>query len=299
MRNIRLTLAYDGTNYVGWQVQPNGTSVQSTVEEAVRKLTGASARLTVAGRTDSGVHALGQVANFPTESSIPCERIRAGLQNFLPDDIVVREAIDVDSSFHATYSAKSKRYRYVIFNSRMSNPFVRRYAWQYSSELDALAMHQAAQVLLGTHDFRCFESHFPNKKTSVRTITETSVTRQAGWPIWHQADSIDSSETTEIAATDAAVAEIAPRTDKLATPPDSAPFVVIEVVADGFLYNMVRAIVGTLLEVGRGKWTGDDVRQIIENQDRSQAGVTVPLHGLYLVHVEYSDQEPVPNSAPE
>jgi tRNA pseudouridine38-40 synthase len=261
MRNIRLTLAYDGSNYVGWQIQPNGSSIQSTVREAIKSLTGETANLIAAGRTDAGVHALGQVANFKTNCAIPLERIHAGLQNFLPDDIVVRQVDEVAEDFHATYSAKNKRYRYIIQNSRIPDPFLRRYAWRYSARLDSGLMYEAAQRLLGTHDFRSFESEFPNKATSVRTVQEAVVRRSNRWQLWSR-------------------------------PVDEAPanegeFIWFDIVADGFLYNMVRAIVGTLVKVGQQKWTPDDMTRIIENQSRAQAGETAPPQGLYLVHVDY------------
>ena len=266
MRNIRLTLAYDGTHYVGWQIQPNAPSIQAAVKSAIEELTGDTATVHAAGRTDSGVHALGQVANFRTESSIPCENIRTGLQRFLPDDIVVRDVSEVDLSFHATYSAKQKRYRYVILNSRIVLPFLRNYVTQHHRELDAARMQQAADRLIGTHDFRCFESQFPNKANSVRTVMEATVERCSLWPVWSEL--IRQHQETEL---------INCRGD----------FIRFDIVADGFLYNMVRAIVGTLLKVGEGTWTPDDVRRIIDQQDRSEAGETAPPQGLYLVHVDY------------
>lgn len=264
MRNIRLTLAYDGTNYFGWQIQPNGQSIQSTLRDAVTKLTGEVPTILAAGRTDAGVHALGQVANFRTNSTIPSEKMRAGLQNFLPHDIVVRDVADVDVNFHATYSAKQKRYRYIIHNSRVNDPFLRHYAWRVGFELDTQRMNDAAQMLLGTHDFRCFESEFPNKATSVRTVFEAVVGSSSRWQLWSRPCDV--------------------------RPFGDGPFVSFDIVADGFLYNMVRAIVGTLVKVGRKKWTPDDVKRIIENQDRSQAGETAPPQGLYLVEVDYQEQ---------
>jgi tRNA pseudouridine38-40 synthase len=265
MRNICLTLAYDGTDYVGWQIQPNGVSVQSVVETAIQKLTGEKVRLMAAGRTDSGVHALGQVAAFPTNSDISCKKIKDGLIHFLPEDVTVRDVKEVAAKFHPTYSAKQKRYRYVIYNSRDPEPFLRKYVWHFWQELDVAAMHEAGQVLLGKHDFRCFESHFPNKATSVRTIKELTVGRFSGWPIWNQFGALSNE----------------------AQPDANGKFICLDIVADGFLYNMVRAITGTLLKVGQGRWSKEHVKNIVKQQDRSQAGETAPPQGLYLVKVDY------------
>lgn len=262
MRNIRLTLAYDGTRYVGWQMQPNGVSVQSVVEAALREFSGCEASLISAGRTDAGVHALGQVANFHTESPIPCRGFVAGLQPFLPNDILVRSADEVPLDFHATYSAKRKRYRYVILNARPAHPFLGRYAHEFHAPLDERAMHEAAQVLVGTHDFCSFETQHPNTATSVRTVFEASVDRFGGWPAWN---------TT-------AVGEDSPTTGE---------FVWFDIVADGFLYNMVRTIAGTLIRVGEHKWNAGDLRRILESRNRRNAGPTAPACGLYLVNVEY------------
>jgi len=273
MRNIRLTIAYDGTNYCGWQVQPNGTSIQTVVEAAIQKLTFESVNVLASGRTDSGVHALGQVAHFHTNSPIRCEKLRSGLQRFLPDDIVIRRAEEVPAEFHARYHAVRKRYRYVIHNSRVTIPFLQRYVFTIGKPLDAAAMHAAAQALVGTHDFRSFESHFPNRSSSVRTVMELEVTRHVGWDLW------------------------SPRPG---APADDGDFICIDIMADGFLYNMVRSITGTLLKVGYGNWPVDKVREILENQTRDHAGATAPPHGLYLVHVDYdgADADPHPTNAP-
>jgi tRNA pseudouridine38-40 synthase len=263
MRNIRMTIAYDGTNYVGWQVQPNGPSVQSTVERALTKLTGEKISVLSAGRTDSGVHALGQVASFHTSSSIPCEGFRKALRAHLPPDILIRDVADVPNDFHATFTAKYKRYRYVIHNSRTCNPFLRQFAWHYHLSLDTQAMHAAAQELVGRHDFRSFESHWPNKATSVRTVMEVTVKRQRHCPSYFGEEDVE------------------PAAD------DAGDFVWIEIVADGFLYNMVRSIVGTLVPVGRGRWDASDMRRILTAMQRSEAGDTAPAHGLYMVEVTY------------
>lgn len=266
MRNIKLTLAYDGSEYAGWQVQPNGLSVQACVERAIEQLTQQKTGVLVAGRTDAGVHALGQVASFQTESSIPCKNIQSGLQRFLPDSICVRQAEEVAPDFHATYSAVRKRYRYVIHNTSTGYPFLKRYVSEFGRPLDAAQMHEAGQHLLGKHDFRCFESNYPNKATSVRTIEEVTVQRTSVWPVWG--------------------AEILSQNHVSESLP--AEFITVDIVADGFLYNMVRAITGTLIEVGVGRWTPVKVREIIESMDRSQAGATAPACGLYLVQVDYS-----------
>lgn len=264
-RNIRLTLAYDGGDFFGWQVQPGRRTVQGVLEQAIAELTGEATRVLSAGRTDAGVHALGQVANFRTTSTIPPEKWRPALQSRLPEDVVILESAAVADDFHATYSAVSKRYRYVLRDSRREDPFLRRYVWRVGTPLESEAMHAAAQPLLGRHDFRCFETDWPNKASSVRTVLEVQCRRVAAWPVWSPLP-IDCPQRSE----------------------DSrGEFLVFEIAADGFLYNMVRAIVGTLVNVGRGKWPVDVLQEILASQDRSRAGETAPPQGLYLVSVEY------------
>jgi tRNA pseudouridine38-40 synthase len=267
-----MTVAYDGTNYVGWQIQPNGESVQAAIERAILKLTGEQISVLSAGRTDSGVHALGQVVSFRTDSPIPCDGFRKALQKFLEPDVVIRDLQETHTAFHATYSAKKKRYRYVIHNTRTHNPFLRNYVWHRHSRLDDVAMHAAGQQLVGTYDFRSFESHWPNKATSVRTVMELTVRREHYCPIFFGSPR----------------GELPGRFCDTATR-ETGDFIWLEIVADGFLYNMVRAIVGTLIHVGTGRWTADDVRQIRDAQDRSVAGDTAPPQGLYLVAVDYGD----------
>lgn len=277
MRTIRMTIAYDGTHYVGWQIQPNGESVQAAVERAIRKLTGEQISVLSAGRTDSGVHALGQVVSFRTDSPIPPEGLRKGIQTFLNPDIIIRDLQEADEGFHATYSAHWKRYRYVIHNARTRNPFLRHYVWHRHSPLDDRAMHDAGQELVGTYDFRSFESHWPNKATSVRTVFEVSVSRQPDCPLLFEHPGLGRSPA-------GAVPTQAGSGDNSGSEGD---FIWIEIVADGFLYNMVRSITGTLLQVGTGRWTSNDVRRIRDALDRSQAGDTAPPQGLYLVEVAY------------
>ena len=259
-------LSYDGTNYVGWQIQPNGPSVQQTVEDAIRRLTGETVSLRAAGRTDSGVHAIGQVANFHTASAVPVRQFQSGLHNFLPDDIAVRRVDEVGEDFHATYRATRKHYRYVIHNSRIRHPFLGRYAWRVSRKLNVIAMQQAARELVGTYDFRCFESHFPNKASSVRTVSEAIVSERRECPMWNATG---------------------PLPGATRSPSGIDEFIWLDFAADGFLYNMVRAMTGTLVNVGLGRWTPADVCRIINSRDRSQAGETAPPHGLYLLRVDY------------
>jgi tRNA pseudouridine38-40 synthase len=280
MGTIRLQLAYDGTDFAGWQIQPDARTVQGVLEAAIEQLTGESVRVLSAGRTDAGVHALGQVASFRTAASIPPEKWRPALQSLLPPDVVVLSSETAGDDFHATYSAVSKRYRYLIRTSVVDDPFLRRYAWRIGGDLDVGRMRSAAQALLGTHDFRCFESHWPNKATSVRTVLDVSLAKLAHWPGWGRSPVSSVQCPEQQVSRDASVA-----LDTGLSTRDS--YVSFEIEADGFLYNMVRAIVGTLVNVGRGKWPVESLGEIIAGQDRSRAGETAPPEGLYLVYVKY------------
>jgi tRNA pseudouridine38-40 synthase len=269
MKNIRLEIAYDGSNYAGWQVQPDALTIQGTLEAAIKSLSGEDVRLHGSGRTDAGVHALAQVANFLTSATIPPERWRPALNGVLPRDIVVNRSELVAADFHARYSAKQKTYRYVIHNSiHETLPLLRTQVWTVPcqqvqpsdtrrGQLDVQTMHEAAQSLIGTHDFSSFESKSAADESSVRTVSRVMVSHCRGWQMWR--------ETAE----------------------DHQDYVSIEITADGFLYNMVRSIVGTLVEVGSGSRPPEDVRSIMTACDRSQAGPTAPPDGLYLVGVDY------------
>ncbi|MDA0835917.1 MAG: tRNA pseudouridine(38-40) synthase TruA [Planctomycetota bacterium] len=265
MRNIKLTLAYDGTEYAGWQIQSEQATIQEKLQQAIETLTGERAHVIASGRTDSGVHALGQVANFQTESRIPSDRWVPALNGELPPDIVVRHAEEVDAEFHATYAAKWKTYRYVIYTGDNRNPFVRRYSYHVLPAVDVQTMQIAAQRLMGTHDFRCFETDFPNRASSVRTIYALKLFRMASLPTWF---------------------------DDAIVPQPEGPFIALEITADGFLYNMVRAIAGTLLQVGLGRWPVEMVPTILASGERKEAGPTAPACGLFLVHVEYEAEHP-------
>jgi tRNA pseudouridine38-40 synthase len=244
MRNIELTLSYDGTDFFGWQRQPDRRTVQQVLEEAIGRLTGVASNTNASGRTDAGVHAVGQVVHFFTTSRHPPETFVKALNAMLPPDVRVKEACDVPQSFHATLDAKAKLYRYVIDNGRVADPFQSRHAWHVFPPLDAMAMHAAAQSLRGRHDFHSFETNWPNRMSSVRTITHIAVNRVGD-------------------------------------------FVWVDVEADGFLYNMVRSITGTLVEVGKGKWPASKVAEALAAEDRREAGPTAPPQGLFLVRVRY------------
>lgn len=252
MRTLKLTLAYDGAAYAGWQFQPGQRTVQETLETALAKITGETIRVRASGRTDSGVHALGQVVSFDTQSPHSPEVFLRALNAELPDDIAVLDVAEARPGFHAIRDAVRKRYRYVLHDGPVHDVFRRHYAWHYRERLDADAMHRAAQSLSGTHDFRSFESAWPQRLSSVRTIFDILVRRG------HSGDE---------------------------------NLIAVEVEADGFLYNMVRAIVGTLVEVGRGTRPESWPAEVLAAQDRRVAGMTAPAHGLFLLRVEYNEEK--------
>jgi tRNA pseudouridine38-40 synthase len=245
MRNLKLTLSYDGTDFHGWQTQPGFRTVQETLETALRELTGADrVRANASGRTDTGVHAVGQVVNFYSNTHLAPDVLVRALNAHLPPDVVAREAADMPQSFDANRDARRKLYRYVIHDGEVPNLFMRRYCCHVKRRLDAAAMAGAAEVLRGRHDFHSFETDWPNRMSSVRTITHLALNRMGNW-IW------------------------------------------LDVEADGFLYNMVRAIAGTLMNVGRGYWPESQVAAILNAEDRTQAGPTAPASGLFLMRVTY------------
>ncbi|MGD9644096.1 MAG: tRNA pseudouridine(38-40) synthase TruA [Pirellulales bacterium] len=273
MRTLKLVLAYDGTAYAGWQVQPDQPTVQAALETAWQQVTGETVRTAASGRTDAGVHALGQVVSVETNSQLGVDAVRSALNARLPADIVVRDVEDAPSGFHAIRDAVRKRYRYLLYDGPVRDIFARHYAWHVFGQLNVHAMRAAAQPLIGRHDFRSFESHWPNKQTSVRTVFALSVERggagQGG----------RSRAAHEVTARD-----VLPL--KLATG-DEGRLITIEIEADGFLYNMVRAIVGTLVEVGRGARPIDWPAEALAALDRRAAGPTAPPQGLFLLRVDY------------
>jgi tRNA pseudouridine38-40 synthase len=248
MRFFKATIAYDGSDYSGWQIQADRPSVQQTLEAAMQRITGEPTRVVASGRTDAGVHALGQVVSFATSSRLSADELCRALNAHTPRDISVRDLSEVPEGFHAIRDTKSKRYRYVIDDHRLPDVFQRRYAWQVPQRLDVEAMARAACAIRGTHDFSSFEASGSERASSVRTVTDVQVTRGSG-----------------------------PLQDNI----------LIEIEADGFLYNMVRNIVGTLVEVGRGARAENWVAEVLAAKDRKAAGPTAPSQGLFLVSVRY------------
>jgi len=288
MRTLKLTLAYDGTAYAGWQVQPGCRTVQGTLEAAVRKVTGQSVRVVASGRTDAGVHALGQVAGFQTHSDLPADVLRRALNAELPEDVAVLEVAEAADGFHPIRDALRKRYRYLIHDAPVRDVFGRQYCWHYThGRLDAEAISRAAGALLGTHDFRSFQSSGAERESSVRTIFDISVQR------------LRSGEGTTVTIWRGTV-PFSLRENRDSPPLIHSPilreeqgrgeehdWITLEVEADGFLYNMVRAIVGTLVEVGRGAQGESWPAEVLQAADRAAAGPTAPPQGLFLVRVDY------------
>lgn len=274
MCNISLSIEYDGTDYAGWQRQGRIKTVQSTIEKTLQKILQEKIRLIGSGRTDSGVHSLGQVANFKADSAIALDKLHKALNSLLPDDIAIIRIQKVNTDFHARFDAKSKIYRYTILNSKQRSVFLRNTTHFYPYSLDIDKMRKAAKCLLGRQDFKSFCASGSGAKNTIRTIKKTSI-RKFSHPLY---------------ATLASPC--------LALPVRQAgggrravggryPFVVIDIEADGFLYNMVRSIVGTLIEVGRGKITVNSFKKILVSRDRSLAGPTAPANGLCLIKVRY------------
>ncbi len=247
-QKLRLTIAYDGTNYAGWQTQKSGIAVQQKVEEVLARYFPSGPKLHSSSRTDAGVHALDMVAHFEiarAENKIPPEKLVLALNAFLPEDIRVMSVARCRADFHARYDAKGKQYRYFVWNHRAMNPLLRHYAWQVPLPVDLAAMRTAAKLFIGKHDFKSFTGTHPwQKPSTVRTVTRCDIQKRG-----------------------------------------SLLTFIIE--GDGFLYKMCRGIVGTLVQLGRGRFKVDDIKRMLAARDRRVAGVTAPGRGLVLWKVFY------------
>lgn len=254
MKTIKLTLMYDGTNYVGWQVQPSGISIQALVQEAVQRMTNEDNDVVGASRTDAGVHALGQVAHFITARDISLDGFRSGLNSMLPPDIAVVRVDEVPDGFHARKSAHLKLYVYRTLISCERNPMFANRCWRINEVLDLTAMQMASSYLIGEHDFSAFQAAGCTARHAVRNVTQIDIASRALEP--------------SMLAGEGEIIEFA-------------------VEGDGFVRHMVRNIVGTLVDVGRGKIAIDDVAGILHARERKQAGCCAPACGLYLAKVMY------------
>jgi tRNA pseudouridine38-40 synthase len=246
MATFKITLAYDGTDYIGWQRQAAGVSIQGLLEDALREFDNRDVPVAGAGRTDAGVHALAQVASFGLARDIaPMTLVRA-LNHKLPPDVRVRDAREVAPTFHARFAARAKTYRYRIWNASVLSPFQRRYAWHLVGRLDPTAMAYAAAFVEGTHDFAAFQAQGADTPTTTRTVITSRIV-------------------------------------------DCGSRIDFEISGNGFLRHMVRTIVGSLVEIGRGRRAPEWMRDVIASRDRTQAGQTAPASGLFLASVAYSD----------
>lgn len=254
MANIKLIIEYDGTNYAGWQVQ-NGSqkrTIQEIIEKALQEILQEKVKVIASGRTDAGVHALSQAANFKTRSRLSSIKIKEALNALLPEDIAIKRVSRADEDFNSCRSAKSKLYRYLILNSRLKSAFLCRHSWRVIHPLNLKLMQSEARVLRGRHDFKAFCASGSSAKTTTRTIKKISVKA-----ISYQLSAV------------------------------SYPLLAIDIEADGFLYNMARNIAGTLVEIGRGRFRKGDLKKILLSRDRRQAGPKAPSRGLFLEKVRY------------
>ena len=245
MRNIKIIIEYDGTNYCGWQRQPQGPTVQEEIETALKNITNEETVLFGSGRTDSGVHALGQVANFKTDTNIKAIEFQMGLNSVLPKDISIVEAEEAELDFHAQFSAKSKKYIYKIYSNSHPSALLRQRAWFIPYTIDIDKMSNAATFLIGEHDFKAFAQADTEVRTTVRTILNV-----------------------EIAQTEKSVVEFS-------------------IEATGFLKRMVRLIIGTLVQVGKGKITPEEFADILRSGEKTKYVYAAPPQGLYLKEVKY------------
>jgi tRNA pseudouridine38-40 synthase len=258
MRTIALTLAYDGTQYVGWQRQPAGVSIQSLIEASLLAIEGRPVTVTGAGRTDAGVHAIGQTASFALEHGIALDALVRALNARLPPDVRALAAVEKGPAFNARFSAVSKTYQYLVSTGPIADPFDRLHAWHVPRALDLEALADAVGRVAGTHDFAAFQAAGSDVSTTIRTVAraECAILRARAGPGWRP----------------------------VATPGDR---VVITLAGDGFLRHMVRNIVGTAVDVAVGRRPADDVTRVLAGRDRREAGPTAPAHGLCLVRVDY------------
>lgn len=277
MRNFKLILSYDGSEFAGWQVQPGRATVQGTLASAIGRLSGENVLPQGSGRTDAGVHALAQVATFMTASSIPVENWVVALNDILPPSVRVLEVREAAADFHARKSARAKTYRYRIYRGAVCPPFLARYVWHYPYPLDEAAMAAAAGVVVGNHDFTSFAAVDPERVERMTSSTEGD-----------DGGAVEARKTAGTTTTSASAMVPTNIREVLSSAwAREGDELVYTIRGTGFLHHMVRNLVGTLVLVGKGSVTREDFRRILAARERSAAGPTAPACGLYLVGVEY------------
>ena len=283
MRKIKLTVAYDGTNYCGFQIQPNGITVQEELEKALKELLGEDIRIAGASRTDAGVHARGNVAVFETDARMPAERFAFALNTYLPEDIKIQGSEEVPSDFHPRFTETIKTYEYRILHRVFPDPTRRLDHLFLYDRLNVEAMRKALTYVVGEHDFKSFQGAGgeASTHTTIRHIYQAELIRVSE-------EGCGGKETT----TDMDGGEAAAHTDSARTADGEQQYTLtIRVTGNGFLYNMVRILVGTLLEIGRGRLAPEDMQRILDARDREAAGPTAPAHGLTLMEIRYPEWE--------
>jgi len=290
MKRVKLVVAYDGTNYCGWQVQPNGVSVSSVLNRHLGELLGEDIYVLGASRTDAGVHARGNVAVFDTAARMPADRISYALNSRLPADIRIQDSCEVPLNFHPRFRKSRKTYEYKIWNCRFPDPCSRLYSLFYHWDLDVERMRRAASYLVGTHDFTSFCTNKPEVKNRVRTIYSMDILFEPDPALFSGGNAfsqIRENEDSQIPEKETAGAAKTPPEGGRCRPGRAGGMITVRVCGSGFLYNMVRIIVGTLLEVGGGRMEPEEIPKILEAKDRSLAGDTAQAHGLTLIGIEY------------
>jgi tRNA pseudouridine38-40 synthase len=277
MRNLRLLIAYDGTDFHGWQRQPNALTVQECLESAMERILGENAQVHGSGRTDAGVHALNQVANFKTDCPIPCENLVKALNDALPPTVRIKDAQEVSAQFHARYDVRSKTYRYRILQAPVCSPFLWRFVWHYPFPLDSERMGEAAKLFEGEHDFTSFAA--VEGSAGEESCPNAGADRDGPRP--------DSQSAREPAAHKIETAMLRRIFTSQILRRSRTSVLIYEVSGNGFLHHMVRNMVGTLMEVGRGKLEPGGILRILNARNRTMAGPTAPAQGLCLARVEY------------
>lgn len=319
MKNIKLVVAYDGTNYSGWQIQPNAVTIEQLLDKAINSLTGENIHVTGASRTDAGVHAMGNVAVFKTNSTIPGRRWAYAINRFLPDDIVVQASWEVEKNFHPRHCNTVKTYEYKILNTPFPFPKERNYSWHVSHDLNINKMKEAAQILVGEHDFKSFCCVRTQTESTVRHIYSIEIIKEniynknisEKFSNKYNNDSIKKNGDNNKNCLDMKASDnMSGLSDKIfgknyscddklqnnnvsaanrADNISNGSYITIRIKGNGFLYNMVRIIAGTLMQVGRGQLTPTAVQNMLLSKDRCSAGQTAPPQGLTLMGIDYVD----------